>query len=135
MEPLTARYQALLSDPDPIMRATAHRQLAALRGRRRAAPPVERSAWLHVPLGELFAAAGNQLRERPNGTIITSHEPAHGSKSGACLVIWPEEGRWWCSSCRRGGDAVQAVKSLEGASYPAAVARLIDRYGRPEGWR
>jgi hypothetical protein len=134
MADLLDRYTRLAQSPDVAGREVARQQLARLR-LRRSYDAGTVSAWLHVPLAALFEQAGNTLTARPNGTVQCGHEPVHGSRSGACLVIWPAESRWWCSSCHAGGDAVQAVKSLEGCSYRAALARLIDRYGRPEGWR
>ena len=136
MHELRDRYTRLAQSTDPTDRAVAGRQLAQLARRsRRVAETETVSAWLHVPLLALFEQAGNVLTRRPNGTVQCGHEPVHSSRSGACVLLWPDDGRWWCSSCRQGGNAVQAVQSLEGCSYLAALARLIDRYGRPEGWR
>jgi DNA primase len=50
--------------------------------------------------------------------------PWHSSKSGTCLVVWDDEARWWCSSCKRGGDAVAWVQLLEGLNYRQALERL-----------
>ena len=134
MTALTDRYTRLAHSADPTDRAVAGRQLAQLARRSRLREMETVSAWRHVPLPALFEQAGNPLTPRPNGTVQCGHEPVHGSRSGTCVILWPEAGRWWCSSCRQGGDAVQAVRSLEGCSYPAAVARLIDRYGAPAGF-
>ena len=66
--------------------------------------------------------------------------PWHSSKSGTCLVVWADEGRWWCSSCKRGGDAIQWVRLLEGLSYREARERLglpvaTTRVARPQSVR
>jgi hypothetical protein len=89
------------------------------------------SRWPQVPLELLLEEAGNKVVERYNGTLVSAHEPVHGSKSGTCLVAWPGSGRWWCSSCRQGGDALSLIMSLEGLSYGAARSYLIERFGPP----
>jgi hypothetical protein len=135
---LAARYAYMLTDPDPIVRETARRQLAVRQGANVAnvSPHANSSvsAWLHVPLADLFSDAGNPLRYRANGTASCGHEPAHRSRSQSCVVIWPAEGRWWCSACRQGGDAVRAVMSLAGIPYRTALTRLIQRCGAPAGY-
>jgi DNA primase len=55
----------------------------------------------------------------------------HGSRSGTCVVAWPETGRWWCSSCGRSGDAAGFVMAALGVKYPAAAEWLTTRYGPP----
>ena len=134
MNELEQRYREMLRHPEASTRAIAKEQLGALGAMRHARLDGERSAWLHVPLGELFKQAGNVLIARTNGRIVCGHEPVHSSRSGNCLVIWSQEGRWFCTSCRAGGDAIQAVRSLEGVSYPVAIARLTSRYGAPAGF-
>ena len=129
---LIARYQQLAQSADPVDRLIARRQLAALRAAtRRYTLDDTVSGWAHVPLARLFEAAGNEPYERANGTFVCGHEPVHASRSGGCLVIWPRAGRWWCSSCRQGGDAVQAVRSLHGLTFRGAVGWLVARYGPP----
>jgi hypothetical protein len=83
-----------------------------------------------VPLGDLFEQGGNVLHEK-HDAIATGHEPIHSSKSGACVVIWPAAGRWWCSSCRTSGDAVTYVMQMFGSAYGEAAAWLEQRYGPP----
>src|SRR3712207_1181172 len=87
---LRLHYAALAHDADPLIRAVAQRQLAALRPAQRSSVGC-RTAWLHVPLASLFEQAGNVLHARSNGTIVCGHEPVHGSRSGRCLVIWRTE--------------------------------------------
>lgn len=136
LQAVRARYTAPCADPlarevarrqrDRLSRCTIPSHLAS------SSP----SRWGHVPLAGLFAAAGNSICAGSGGTVRTGHEPCHRSRSGLCLVIWVDEGRWWCSSCRRGGDAVAAVCSLEGVPYAASVARLIEAWGAPaDYWR
>src|SRR4051794_9058880 len=100
MNVLTYRYSQPATSATPTDRAVAARQLQQLaRGSRPAADSGTISAWQHVPLATLFEQAGNALTPRPNGTVQCGHEPVHGSRSGSCVIVWPEEGRWWCSSC------------------------------------
>src|SRR5688500_18849683 len=61
--------------------------------------------WMQVDLPKLIQGAGCQLADRSDGTLVGDHATAHASRSGSCLVVWPSEGRWWCSSCKAGGDA------------------------------
>jgi hypothetical protein len=132
IDQLRAYYQAraddlTLSDLD---RAVAREQLDRLHGANRTrSGEYQPSRWAHVPLAELFEQAGNVVRARSNGTLQTGHEPFHDSKSGTCLVIWPDTGRWWCSSCRQSGDAATLVMALQDTSYHAAARWLAGRYG------
>jgi hypothetical protein len=121
---------------DPIARATALRQLAALEraASGRSAEPAARPArWAHVPIAALFEAAGNRVLRRSNGLLECGHEPVHASRSGRCLIIDPASGRWYCRSCRRGGDAIDALRSLRGWDYRQAADWLTARYGPPAG--
>ena len=135
-EELRARYHARVDDftLDAGARAVARAQLERLDRPRR--PTVtdgarQPSRWVHVPLAELFAEAGNTITARANGTLESGHEPVHSSRSGRCLVIWPASGRWYCRSCRATGDAVTLVMAMYGWRYPQAAAWLEDRYGPP----
>jgi hypothetical protein len=127
---LYSRYT--MPSADRIAREVARRQRARLA---RTAAPARRdrrpSRWSHVPLAELFTQAGNQVYARGNGNLETGHEPVHTSKSARCLQIDPASGYWWCRGCRRGGDAIAAVRGLLGLEYRAAVAYLTRHYGRP----
>lgn len=119
---------------DPVARATARRQLAALErttSGRPAEQPAKLSRWAHVPLAALFEQAGNRIYERSNGRFECGHEPAHGSKSGRCVLIDPALGRWYCRSCRCGGDAVAALMSLRGWVYRQAAEWLAAQFGPP----
>lgn len=118
---------------DPIERAVAQRQLAQLERatNRPAASKLPPSRWAHVPLGELFEQVGNRLHRRADGRFECGHEPVHSSKSGRCVLIDPTAGRWYCRSCRRGGDAATLVMQLRGWTYRQAAAWLAARYGPP----
>ena len=134
MATLRRTYQTGAGGDDPGRREVARRQLARLvgTGHRR---PGQRSPsrWAHVPLAALFEEAGNAIVERPNGTAECGHEPFHGSRSGRCVLLDPVAGRWWCRSCRRGGDAATLVMDHHGWSYRQAAAWLAGRYGGPTG--
>jgi hypothetical protein len=119
------------SAADPLDRTVAQRQLVRLEraANRPVASVLPPCRWRHVPLGELFEVAGNRLHRRSDGRLESGHEPLHGSKSGRCVLIDPAAGRWWCRSCRRGGDAVTLVMQLRGWDHRRATAWLAARYG------
>jgi hypothetical protein len=125
---LQTRYRDLAQNPDPQQRRLAERQIARLRPHRAVSPgrPVR---FQNAPLAALLTEAGNVVTERHNGTLVAGHEPVHGSKSGNCLVVWIEDHRWWCSSCRASGDAAALVASLRGWSYGQAARWLRWQYG------
>jgi hypothetical protein len=127
---LSRRYTAPAGDL--LAQEVARRQRARL-GRALAAriPLSGVSRWVHVPLAALFAQAGNRLYPRSNGSQETGHEPAHGSKSGRCILLDPQTGRWWCRGCRQHGDAAAFVMTWRGCTYPQAVRWLTARYGAP----
>ncbi|MGD9892054.1 MAG: CHC2 zinc finger domain-containing protein [Dehalococcoidia bacterium] len=143
LDALRASYQARATDPalSNDDRAVAAAQLARLTRRSfviAATSGVPKaSRWQHVPLADLFEAAGNTITARANGTLVCGHEPMHGSRSGTCLVIWPEPGRWWCSSCRTSGDALGFLMAVHGWTAREAASELIQRYGEPSApfWR
>ena len=85
--------------------------------------------WPHVPLLDLMLAAGITLRERRPGRYEGDHGYRHASKSGACLWVRTDEGRWGCSSCGQGGDAAAFVADWQGLPYADACAWLEARYG------
>jgi hypothetical protein len=140
MTSLRDHYAAMQASADPKARRVAQAQLERLERRRHVYvvatsedyPP---SPWRHVPLALLLEAAGNATHERSNGTFVSGHEPVHSSKSGLCLVVWSGEGRFWCASCGRGGDAVSLLMSVQGWSYRAAARYLAVRFGPPPSAR
>jgi DNA primase len=94
-----------------------------------------KSKWSHVPIVEIFRAMGNKVRPRRDGTFDSGHEPVHGSKSGRCVWINPETGRYYCRHCHESGDAVTLLMRVKGLSYRDAVRLLADRFGPPAGLR
>jgi hypothetical protein len=129
------RIEALAASADPLDREVA-RRLAGQLPRAKARTPESagdarpRSRWAHVDLTDLFAHFGNPVR-LAGERLKSGHEPVHGSRSGTCVVAWPETGRWWCSSCGRSGDAAGLVMLALGVKYPAAAEWLTARYGPP----
>jgi len=80
--------------------------------------------WPQVDLVALIKRSGCQLREKGDGKLVGDHTIKHASKSGTCLVVWPSEGRWHCSSCQEGGDAADWLISVEGITREEAARRL-----------
>jgi hypothetical protein len=130
---LNARYYAALADPEQVRREVARRQLGRLERRALSSSKGARrpSRWQYVPLDTLFAEQGNALHVRSDGQVESGHEPLHHSKSGRCVLIDPREGRWWCRSCRRSGDAAQFLMDILGCRYARAAATLTRRFGPP----
>ncbi len=128
------RYAADLSSTDPLTREVAARQLQRLRvSSPRAANRSAVSAWVHVPLADLFAEQGNQIHRHSDSSLESGHEPLHGSNSGRCVLLDLDRGRWWCRSCRQSGDAPIYVMAVRGRGHRAAAAWLAERYGPPAG--
>jgi DNA primase len=90
--------------------------------------PARPSPWQHVPLVDFFAN-DNTIYSRSDGRLECGHEPHHGSKSARCVLVDPSTGRWYCRSCRRGGDAASFVMALNGWSYRQAAEWLTTQYG------
>lgn len=78
-----------------------------------------------VALQALIAEITGPLQERSGGRMV-GHCPWHASRSGTCLIIFPGGRRWWCSSCRRGGDAAAWIALTEGTDRSEALRRLAD---------
>ena len=125
---------AKLPPAEDVTLEVARRQQARLaRSQDRGADrPRRPSRWSHVPLATLFEQAGNQLSERPNGSIETGHEPCHSSRSGRCVTIEPGLGLWWCRGCRQGGDALTLLQQLHGWTRSQATQYLTRQFGAPQ---
>jgi hypothetical protein len=135
---LRGRYLTALRSTDAAERVVSAELLRRLD--RATATQVERAVerdgrrpalWGDVGAADLLAQLGASRVEDRGTRVQSSHDWAHGSRSGACLVFWPSEARWWCSSCRRSGDLVTLVRDALGIGYDAAVAWLAARYGPP----
>ena len=91
-----------------------------------------RHRWPDVSLVDLITEEWVPLRQKEAGKYVGPHPHKHGSKSGNCLVVWAMEGRWWCSSCDAGGDAVDWLVDCGRADNKGqAVQILIERFGPP----
>ncbi len=123
------RYAAMRTSPDPAVRRLAEAQLARLQRPQHVV--TDRPApWGAAVVVALFERLGNTVHARRGGFSDTGHEPVHGSKSGRCVLIFPE-GRWWCRSCRKAGSVIDLALLLRGCPYRQAVAWLTTQYGPP----
>ncbi len=66
------------------------------------------------------------------GRYIRLHRAGHRYR-GLCpfhedhnpsLVVFPDDGGWWCFGCSEGGDVFDFVMEMENLSFPEAVRRL-----------
>jgi len=122
--PLAVHYRKLLASGDPASRDLAREQLRRLTGAaKREGMPRETGATPDDRLVVAIQAVVGLLTLRSDGRQVGPC-PWHGSRTGACLVVWPAEGRWWCSSCRRGGDLVRWTALIEGIDYQQARRKL-----------
>jgi hypothetical protein len=85
--------------------------------------------WPQVDLVALIRESGCTVRQKSPDKWVGDHAPKHASKSSECLVIWPQKGWWFCSSCHEGGDAAGWVAHLEDITYNEARQRLLERFG------
>jgi hypothetical protein len=136
LEELRAHYQALLSDGDNDQRQLAAVCLTELSAGQATTKhdrdyDGQRAHWGHV-LVDVIIASGNQPLERGSGELKSGHEPLHASSSGTCVSISRDRGVWWCSSCQRGGTAVEWIRSTRNLSYTSATAWLRLRFGPPQ---
>ena len=105
---------------------------------------VSMTRWPHVPIVEVIRATGVPLKPRPSdGSVhVGGHPYRHGSKSGECLVVWPEKGNWYCSSCKERGDVVDwligagKIDETVIESMSDTIAYLTKEYGEsPYEWQ
>ena len=95
--------------------------------------------WTHTSLKDLIEETGVLLKPSGEGQFVGPHPHRHASQSGKCLVIFEVEGRWWCSSCKAKGDAVDwlvDVGQVGDVQFPTrrdAIAYLTEKYGPPPG--
>lgn len=84
----------------------------------------------NAPIESLLRDLGEkEYRVRGNGTFVCGHGWKHESKSNTCLVIWPDDARWWCSSCKSGGTLADLlVDAGRAPDYKKGWAALAD-YG------
>lgn len=53
--------------------------------------------------------------------------PLHAEKTPSCR-LYPEQGRFWCYGCNRGGDAIDLVAAVRGSSVADAAAEINSYY-------
>jgi hypothetical protein len=123
MADLIAHYTDMLASPEPARRQLAQEQLRRLAGAAHRQGDTTQPPTPDDRLLASISATVGPLAARQNGTHVGSC-PWHSSRSGACLVVWPAEGRWWCSSCKRSGDLVAWVALTEGIPFGAARRQL-----------
>lgn len=73
------------------------------------------------PLGDLATRYGLQLTR--SGPRFVALCPFH-EETRPSFTIFPASNRWWCFGCRRGGDVIDLVRLLEGATFREAVVLL-----------
>jgi putative DNA primase/helicase len=88
--------------------------------------------WSHVPLLDLFAEAGIELKATRDGKYEGAHTYRHSLHSGRSLVVWANKGRWYCSNCKAKGDAADLlVDTGKAADRQEAERMLTERFGPP----
>jgi hypothetical protein len=119
------RYRRGLASPDPLERATSVHQIRQLQrqSRRSASGGQGDPALPSSALRDMIEQAVGRLHERTNGDL-EGPCPWHASTSGRCLVLFAGGTRWWCRSCRRGGDTPAWLALVEGLSVEVARRRL-----------
>ena len=119
-------YLAQLRADEPVVRRVALRQLDRLHRRRPASAPIQGTSGPTTTSGflaQLVERAVGSLDRRSSGAL-EGPCPWHASRSGRCLVVLADGRRWWCRSCRRGGDVVAWVALTRGVSFAEARRRL-----------
>jgi hypothetical protein len=119
----------LAHDKDPVVRAAAREIVSDLQQvtRPRPLPETRKPAYWYQVIDLVIL---QEPRHSKTGSgYKTGHGYAHTSKSGTCLSVDTRLGLWYCSSCRRGGDAVHWVMDIEECSYGQAWQILVDRFG------
>jgi DNA primase len=83
---------------------------------------------------EEFAATLTQLDPKGRGRC-----PVHKGDNPQSFAVYPDEGRWWCYRCDRGGDVIDLAQAVEGGDVLEAMVRLAQQFGvelptRPDRW-
>lgn len=81
-----------------------------------------------IKIDDLVVAAGGKLwgsgRVRRGICPLRQCGKVHGARPFRCE---PDEGKWWCYSCAKGGDVVELEQLLGGGSPLEAANRLLGR--------
>ncbi len=124
LAPLAEQYRKMLSSSDLATRDLAREQLRRLAGAaKQSTSPQEHTANPDDRLIGAIEAVVGPTTSRSDGRRVGPC-PWHGSRTGECLVVWPAEGRWWCSSCKRSGDLVQWTALIDGTDCGTARRKL-----------
>jgi DNA primase len=68
---------------------------------------------------------GRYVQLRRSGHRYSGYCPFHDDRRSPSLVVYPEDGRWWCfGACNAGGDVFDFVMKAENVTFPEAVRRL-----------
>ncbi len=121
---LDDHYDELAQSGDPVDAEVARRQKAkATRAGKGAAPPAGPT------LLSLIEQRVGKLKQKGDSWVGAC--PLHSSKSGESLVVWPLEGRWWCSSCKRGGGAAAWQRLMDGPSIDLPTETTTEAWPEP----
>jgi DNA primase len=74
------------------------------------------------PIEQVIAAYADL---RPAGRRLAARCPLPGhDDQNPSFVVYPDEGRFWCYGCQRGGDVFTFLQLVEGVTFREAMARL-----------
>ncbi|MBI4303499.1 MAG: hypothetical protein HY665_04080 [Chloroflexi bacterium] len=74
---------------------------------------------------DIVAVIGQYTKLRKAGNRYTGLCPLHSDKRTASLVVYPDQGSWYCfGACNRGGDVLDFIMAAEHTDFRGAVARL-----------
>lgn len=127
-------WRALANSEDPLEASTGKhlleswRDTRAVDGRQYSDEDRPPAAWAHC-LADLISEDEQHWSDQTH--FKTGHSLAHASKSGTCLWVNTEWGRWGCRSCSRGGTAVDWVVQHQGVTHGQAWWILRRKYGVP----
>lgn len=91
-----------------------------------------------VPMATVADDLGAELK--PNGEGFRGRGVDHGGANPTSLLVWPDEGRWWCFRCNEGGDLLDLWMKAKGFSNKTdALMDLAGTYSveptpRPESF-
>jgi DNA primase len=83
-----------------------------------------------VSVEHVLASRGRDGSLRRVGRRLVGACPVHGGDNPTAFVVDPERNTWFCfTGCGRGGDVVDLVRLLDGASYRQAGQTLAQLAG------
>ncbi|PLS82715.1 MAG: hypothetical protein CYG60_23780 [Actinobacteria bacterium] len=93
-----------------------------------------------VSVERLATDAGADLRRRGDAARLRGYGVCHGGDNPTALVVYTDEGRYYCFRCAEGGDVLDLYASIHGLEdKKQALIDLAGEYGvqapaRPESW-